>query len=194
MEYGRPYFCPVVSIFLLSFYLFSSPNLSGRRLDVYHTSTHGVVLVRISNACLKCGARGSLKYRTQKSPAAHHRTALSGCVFATKACIDNLKKNLLNGNISSTCPHNIVNIGALAAEIDSRVWGTTANFNRYRVLALIVTAATSLNRSQRNFARHLPSPGLAHYIQGLLPPDGILPRAKLTLRPSLAFSYTGMQR
>jgi len=25
----------------------SSPNLSGRRLDVYHTSTHGVALVRI---------------------------------------------------------------------------------------------------------------------------------------------------
>ena len=35
--------------FLLSsfFFLFSSPNLSGRRLDVYHTSTHGVTLVRI---------------------------------------------------------------------------------------------------------------------------------------------------
>ena len=33
------------SIFYLSF--FSSPNLSGRRLDVYHTSTHGVALVRI---------------------------------------------------------------------------------------------------------------------------------------------------
>ena len=31
--------------YLLSF--FSSPNLSGRRLDVYHTSTHGVALVRI---------------------------------------------------------------------------------------------------------------------------------------------------
>ena len=31
---------------LLSFFI-SSPNLSGRRLDVYHTSTHGVALVRI---------------------------------------------------------------------------------------------------------------------------------------------------
>jgi len=30
-----------------SFFLFSSPNLSDRRLDVYHTSTHGVALVRI---------------------------------------------------------------------------------------------------------------------------------------------------
>jgi len=33
--------------FLLSSSSFSSPNLSGRRLDVYHTSTHGVALVRI---------------------------------------------------------------------------------------------------------------------------------------------------
>jgi len=31
--------------FFLSF--FSSPNLSGRRLDVYHTLAHGVALVRI---------------------------------------------------------------------------------------------------------------------------------------------------
>jgi len=29
------------------FLLFSSRNLSGRRVDVYHTSTHGVALVRI---------------------------------------------------------------------------------------------------------------------------------------------------
>ena len=29
------------------FFLFSSPNLSGRRLDAYHTTTHGVALVRI---------------------------------------------------------------------------------------------------------------------------------------------------
>jgi len=34
--------------FLSSIYLlFSSPHLSGRILDVYHTSTHGVALVRI---------------------------------------------------------------------------------------------------------------------------------------------------
>ena len=31
----------------ISFFFYPSPNLSGRRLDVYHTSTHGVVLVRI---------------------------------------------------------------------------------------------------------------------------------------------------
>jgi len=50
-----------LSCFFLScsFLLFSSPNFSGRRLNVYHTSTHGVALVRIQNAGLKCAARGS---------------------------------------------------------------------------------------------------------------------------------------
>ena len=33
------------SFYLLHSFLFSSPNLSGRRLDVYHTLTHGVALV-----------------------------------------------------------------------------------------------------------------------------------------------------
>jgi len=42
---GHYIFAHVVpSIF---FFFFSSPNLSGRRVDVYHTCTHGVALVRI---------------------------------------------------------------------------------------------------------------------------------------------------
>jgi len=46
--------------FFLSF-LFSSPNLSGRRLDVYH-----MALVRIQNVDLKCAARGSLEIQDPK--------------------------------------------------------------------------------------------------------------------------------
>jgi len=42
---------------------------------------------------------------------------------------------MLNSNIFSTCPHNMVNLGLLTAEISSRVWGTPANFNGFRVLA-----------------------------------------------------------
>jgi len=85
------YFCPVVcSIF---FFFFSSPNLSRRRLDVYRTSIDGVALLRISDAGLKSAARGSLKMQDPKtSPFAHHRTTLSGCIFATKACINNQKR------------------------------------------------------------------------------------------------------
>jgi len=40
----------VLWFLLSSIYLpifFSPPNLSHRRLDVYHTSTHGVALVRV---------------------------------------------------------------------------------------------------------------------------------------------------
>ena len=59
------HFCPVISIF----FLFSSPNLSGRRLDVYRTSTHGV-----ASANLECrsAARGSLN--TQDAKLRHLRT------------------------------------------------------------------------------------------------------------------------
>jgi len=35
----------ILMLWFLSSIFFSSPNLSGRRLDVYHTSTHGVALV-----------------------------------------------------------------------------------------------------------------------------------------------------
>jgi len=37
----------IFALWFLSFFLFSSPNLSGPKWDVYHTSTHGVALVRI---------------------------------------------------------------------------------------------------------------------------------------------------
>ena len=73
------YFCPVVSSFRLSF--FSSPNLSGRRVDVYRTSTYGVALVRIWNAGLKCAARGSLEMQEAKITfkSRHHGTIAQLC-------------------------------------------------------------------------------------------------------------------
>jgi len=37
----------IFMLFLLLSFFYSSPNLSGRRLDVCHTSTHGLALVRI---------------------------------------------------------------------------------------------------------------------------------------------------
>ena len=38
---------------------------------------------------------------------------------------------MLRSSISSTCRHNMVNFGILAAEILSLVWGTPANFNNF---------------------------------------------------------------
>jgi len=53
--------------FFLSFFFLSSPNLSRRTLDVCHTCTHGVALVRIQDAGLKRAARGSLKMQDAKN-------------------------------------------------------------------------------------------------------------------------------
>jgi len=129
------------------------------------------------------------------------------------------EKRLLNSNTSSTCSQNMVNFGPLTAEISWRVWGTPADFNGFHVLASFVsdiavfllkrdvklqltnrlgfvTAPTSLNGGQPHFARCLAvSWAGTLYIflggGGVLPPNGILPGAKFTLRPSLAFSYIG---
>jgi len=45
----------------------------------------------------------------KNSPSEHHRTTLSGYIFATKARINNWKKSMLNSNISPTCPYGKVN-------------------------------------------------------------------------------------
>jgi len=72
------------------------------------------------------------------------------------------EKNLLSSNISPTCPHNMVNIGPLAAEIISLVWGTPANFNGFRVLAALLHGTLLVGVSQTavlNRGRHLYSTG-----------------------------------
>ena len=94
--------------------------------------------------------------------------------------------------MSSTCPHNMVNFGPLAAEIGRVVWGTRLKFQRVSRLGSI-TAATSLNGSQPYFARCLAvscAATLYKHFWWLLPRNGILPAAKFSLRPpSLALSY-----
>jgi len=84
----------------------------------------------------------------KKSPFWHHGTTLSGCIFAAEACIDNLKKNLLNTDTSSTCPHNMVNVGLLMAEICWRVWGTPTNFNGFCILAAMLHGTLVVGVSQ----------------------------------------------
>ena len=112
----------------------------------------------------------------------------------------------------------MVDFGPLTSEIRWRVWGTPANFNGFCVLASLLhrrfisviaafvlkrfvklqptnqPAPTSLwlNRSQPKFARCLAisCTGILYmHFWGLLPFNRILPAAKFTLHPSLAFSY-----
>jgi len=142
------YFSPVVSFFLL---FYSSPNLSGRRLDV---------CVLLHMVWPECEFRMQVwsvlhaarwKCRTQKiaqnSPSVHDRTILSSYIFATKAYIDN-RENLLNSNISPTWPYNMVNFGPPAAEILSLVWGIPVNFNGFRVLAALLHGPLAVGVSE----------------------------------------------
>jgi len=58
------------------------------------------------------------------------------------------EKNLLSSNISSTCPHNMVNFGLLTAEVCWQVWGTPATFNGFRVLAALLHGTLVVGVSQ----------------------------------------------
>jgi len=120
-----------------------------------------------------------------------YRTTLSGYIFATKACTDNRKKKLLNSNMSSTYPH-MANFGPLTADICWWVWGTPANFNVFCVFLSLLQRSRS-PESNKTLHDVCPSPALLHYIYifWAVPPDRILPGAKLTIRLNLALSYIG---
>ena len=88
----------IFALWFLSSIFFSSPNLSGRRLDVYHTSTQTAFYTW-------CGPSVNLECRSEmccvwlagnagpkKSPSGYHCTTLPGYIFATNAPIDNRKK------------------------------------------------------------------------------------------------------
>ena len=124
--------------FLSFFFFFSSPNLSGRRLDVYHTSAHGVALVRILNAGMKCTARGSLQIQDSKNRHLGTISQLCRTISSQLGHMSTIGKNLLSSNTSSTCSDNMVNFGPLTAEIGSGVWGTPTYFNGFCILAALL--------------------------------------------------------
>jgi len=91
------------------------------------------------------------KHRTQKShqklPSGHHRTTLSGYIFATKAHIDNQNKLVKQQYLLHVSPQYGV-LGPLAAEIGLPVWGTPANFDSFRVLAALLHGSEVVSVSQ----------------------------------------------
>jgi len=58
------------------------------------------------------------------------------------------EKNLLNSNISPTCPYNMENFSPLTAEIVSLVRGTPANFNGFHVLTALLHGTPAVGVSQ----------------------------------------------
>jgi len=127
---------------LLSSIFFSSPDLSGRTLDVYHTSTQWCGLsVNFECRSETCCARLAGNTARKKSPKNRHLgTIVQFCraISSQLRHVSTIGKKLLNINISPMCRHNMVNFGPLEAEIDPVVWGTPANFNWFRVLAALL--------------------------------------------------------
>jgi len=124
------------SIFYLLLFF---PRLFSAVAD-WMSTTHRVGLVQIyrmrSETCCTRFAEDTVR---KKSPKIRHlRTIAQLCRALSLQLrhVSTIGKKLLNINISSICPHNIVNCGPLTAEICWRVWGTPANFNaswqRYR--------------------------------------------------------------
>jgi len=93
--------------------------------------------VQIYNAGLKRAARGSLEMQDPKI-AMGTIAQLSWAMSSQLRHISTIGKNVLSSDMSSTCPHNMVNFGVLMAEICWRIWGTPANFNGFRVLAALL--------------------------------------------------------
>jgi len=93
------------------------------------------------------------KSRMQKSPKSHHlHTIVQLCrsISSQVQHTSTIRKKLLSSNMSSTCPHNMLHFGALAAEIVSLVWGTPANFNgfHFHVFAPLLHGSQLLGVSQ----------------------------------------------
>jgi len=86
----------------------------------------------------------------------------------------------------------MVNFGPLVDEIGLPVCGIPANFNGFRILESLLHRCRSTDVNQI-LPDVWPSLVLVHYIYitGGCCPERILTGAKFTLRPNLAFSYTG---
>jgi len=83
----------------------------------------------------------------QKSPSRHHRTTLSGYIFATKARIDNRKKPVKQQYLLHMSSQ-YGELGPLTAEIGWPVWGTPENFNGFRVLTALLHGTPVVGVSQ----------------------------------------------
>jgi len=160
----RHYIFALRFLFLSSFFF---PRLISAIADwMSAILPHDVALVQIYDAGLKCVAHSSLKIQDAKScqkiaiwAPSHSFVWLYLHNWGTYR---QSEKNLLNGNISPTCLHNMVNFGPLTAEICLPVWDTPANFNKFRVLPSFLQQCCSPEAS----------PVLVHYIyifRGLLP-------------------------
>jgi len=133
-------FLPCGFILLYSIFFYSPPNLSGRRLHIYCTSTQSWCGLSANLECRSevcCPLLAGNTGHKNDAKNRHLRTTAHLCrgISSQLRHISTIGKYLLSSNIFSTCSYNMVNFGPLAAEI-----GIPANFNGFRVLATLLTA------------------------------------------------------
>ena len=114
---------------------------------------------------MRCTGLAANTGRKNDAKNRHLRTIAQLCQVVSSQLrhVLTIGKNLLSSNISSICPHNMVNFGPLAAKIDWRVWGTPANFNGFRFLASLLQRRRSTEANQTLHDVWL-SPGLVGYL------------------------------
>ena len=124
----------------------------------------------------------------KKSPSAHHRTTISS--QRRHVPISTIGKRLVKQQYLLHMSSQYRELRPTIGRDRLVSLGHSIKFQRVSRLGF-VTALTSLNGSQPNFARYLAvscAGTLYIHFRGPLPPNGILSGAKFTLRPSLAFS------
>ena len=141
----------VLWFLLSSIFLFSSPNLS-RHIGClpYYYTWCGL------SANLECGSETCCTRLAENTGCKeiakilHLRTIAQLCraISSQLRHISTIEKILLNSNIFSTCPYNMMNFGPLAAEIDPVVWGTPANFNGFRAMPALLHGTLVVGVSQ----------------------------------------------
>ena len=143
----------ILVLWFLPYIFFSSPNLSRRRLDVCHTSTHGVALVRILKAGLKRAARGSLEIKDAKNRQkfAIWEPSHNFCwdISSQLRHVSTIGKNLLNNNIS---PHMSLQYGELRRTIGCDLLASLGHHCKFQRVSRLgsVTARHSSSGRQPN--------------------------------------------
>jgi len=137
----------------------------------------------------------STQQRRKNSPSAHHRTTS----WSYQAISSQIRHILTIGK-KFVKQQYLLQMSSQYGELrPTNGWDQLASLghpSKFKWVSHLgfVTAATSLNGSQPNFAQCLAiswAGTLYIHFRGLLPPDGILPDAKFTSHASLAFSYIG---
>ena len=134
---GRPYIFSCCSLFFFFFPRLISAAADWMFAILPHVCPQCEFKMQVWNLLHAARWKHRTQTSRQKSTSGHHHKNCRA-IYSQRRHVSTIRKKLLSSNMSSTCPHNMVNFGLLAAEIGLPVWGTPANFNWFRVLAALL--------------------------------------------------------